>query len=76
MSAPRIRKIEMKTFAIARRAGRLGIIFISYCVSGRAPILNKTLDTIVHFYIKVSFHINLKDSTAKCGSIVSFLIIS
>lgn len=54
------------------------MIILYVLLSGRAPILNKLLDAIAHFYIKMSFHINVKDSTSKYGVIVSFffLIIS
>lgn len=55
------------------------MIILYFLLSGRAPILNKLLDTIAHFYIKMSFHINVKDSISKYGVIVSFfffLIIS
>lgn len=48
------------------------MIILYFLLSGRAPILNKLLDTIAHFYIKMSFHINVKDSTSKYGVIVSF----
>lgn len=32
--------------------------------------MNKLLGTVVHFYIKMSFHINLKDASARCGGMV------
>lgn len=48
------------------------MIILYFLLSGRAPILNKLLDMIAHFYIKMSFHINVKDSTSKYGVIVSF----